>query len=237
MGKDIKYSFIMPYIDRAVQLLATLESFRKFYSDRDDYEIILVEDGKNTGKAHDKLFAVAEMYNQLLPGIIHILPFSGEFYNPAPLYNHGVEKAEGKYVAITEPECKHEKDILLGLDEEFEKDSGCCVVCGCVAYDENGKFKKWFQHSEFRDTRSPWCNTVSKELYESSGGFPHEFGYGYAFDDNAFRDNLINAGVPFILRDDLLVVHQHHVKHTPSNKQALWNKNKKLYESMFKQNI
>ena len=43
----MKYSIIMPYYDRRYQLKKTLESFCIFYSYRQDYEVVLVEDGKN----------------------------------------------------------------------------------------------------------------------------------------------------------------------------------------------
>jgi hypothetical protein len=223
----------MPYYDRIKQLRKTLDSFRELYAGRTDYEIVLVEDVKNTEEMQQELADVSLEYEKLLGVLTPIYCHPGVYYNPAILYNHGVKNSIGDFVLITEPECLHTVDILSGMDEEFAKDPNCCVVCGCQSYNQQGQFHKWWQHSVYRDTRSPWCNGVSQKAYLDSGGIPEEFAEGYAFDDNALRAVLENHGVRFVLRDDLLVIHQWHFKHQVPNRNQLHEKNKKLFNQMF----
>jgi hypothetical protein len=49
-----KYTFIIPYYDRP-SLWNTLFTFKHFYYNRDDYQIFILEDKKNTGDAEKKL--------------------------------------------------------------------------------------------------------------------------------------------------------------------------------------
>jgi len=45
-----------------------------------------------------------------------------------------------------------------------------------------------------------------------AGGFDDRYADGIAYDDNAFRDRVARAGIPFAVRDDILVLHQWHDK-------------------------
>lgn len=55
----MKYSIIIPYYFRD-SMRMTFHSFRRFYSKRDDYEVIIVEDIKNHRNPveHSKLMAI-----------------------------------------------------------------------------------------------------------------------------------------------------------------------------------
>lgn len=231
MDPKIKYSVIFPYYDRFLQLSRTLNSFKKYYHSRDDYEIIIIEDAKNAmnDNFHRQLLMVIN--DSAMPIKRYVFP--DVIYNPAPLYNLGVKKSNGEYLIITNPECLHRVNILDGLDDEFVRDKNCYVVCGCLSYKRDNTPDVWYQHSEHHNMRYHFCSALSKKTYINTGGFIEEFGQGYAYDDDAFRETLVRANVKFVLRDDLLTVHQWHIKTMPVNRRALLMKNEMLYKSLF----
>lgn len=237
------FSLLMPYWKRADQLNNTLASFAHHYKNgAGDYEVILIEDKKNreSKQEHLAMWAVVERWGHAVP--IKVVPSYHDCFNPAPLYNTAAECARGKYLIITNPECMHKVNILKALVGEFAKNSSAYVICGCQNWrvdtpridyflDFRGSFIRWFQHSSKWNTLYHWCSAMSKETYAEVGGFDDEFGAGYAFEDADFRDRTIDAGVPFILRDDLLVYHQRHEKVRPKEYAKLHKRNQMLWMS------
>jgi len=234
---DIKYSFIMPYYDRHVQLGKTLNTFWALYGSRTDYEIILIEDAKNAGNVTLHRNFVNTLMHFRTRINVRSMDFPKVGYNPAPLINFGVSYAKGTYIVLTNPECYHTVDILSGFDKAFAEDSDCYIVCGCKSLTQHGTFHMWYQHSQYRNNCLHFCTAISRALFNLIGGFPSQFGDGYAFDDDAFRELLISKEIRFVLRDDLLVIHQHHSKIRPANWHTLWKKNKQLYETMFNKQV
>jgi len=222
----MKYSIIMPYIDRWEQFKKTIASFDTHYRYRNDFEVILVMDPKA-----DKVFPPK---NKNYP--IHVVEsnWSPKISNPAPLYNEGVKTATGNFLLITNPECYHETAILDQLDDIFEIDSNCYVVCACKALKVDGSFFRWFQHTEHRNNCYHFCSAISREQYWKYGGFDEEFAFGISYDDNAFRDNLKRNGVVFKVVDDMVVVHQWHRKIRPANWRTKLLKNEQIYKNKYK---
>lgn len=235
MHNLIKYSILMPYYDRHSQLDETLRSFVQ-YQTRNDFEIVLIEDDKNVMDKlkHDALVKTLSHYSY---SITHLrYPFS--LINPAPMFNMAAKVAQGQFLILTSPECKHETNILAGLDEEFEKNVRCYVICACQSLTREGGFHMWYQHSIHRNACYHFCSAISKLSYNNVGGFDESYRNGYCFDDDDLRDSIKRIGIPFIVRDDLLVSHQWHNKgYRPSNWRQLWDRNKRIYESKFGQYI
>ena len=240
----INYSIIMPYYRRKIQLFNTIASLRDHYNSRFDWELIIVEDIKNAADeaAHASLFETLE-YIPSHFRIKHIIAGELNWSNPAPLFNAGVQVSEGKNLVITNPECFHINNILGGLDREFELNPDVYVVCAC---ESAGDFTKWtlgltdfkwdhhmwYQHSKHRNELYHFCSSISRENYDHIGGFDDEFALGIGYDDNDFRDSIITAGIKVITRDDLLVIHQKHSKHSTrtADYRKRLKRNKELYE-------
>ena len=240
----IKYSILMPYHKRAGHLHNTFISFIHHYRERNDYEVIIVEDIKNTNdySEHSVLLKEIELFSK--EGIVIVYLFAGNIdsWNPSSLFNEAAKRANGKYLIITNPECFHKTDILVGLDEEFKKDSGVYVVCACESVKNckmfidnfhkfDGIHHRWYQHSIHRNEMYHFCTAISKKNWEKIGGFDERFSLGVGYDDNDFRDGVIAAKIPIVLRDDLHTIHQWHGKtHCPDNHQHLLRNNEKLYQ-------
>ena len=238
----MKYSVIMPYYDRLAQLERTLISFGHHYHSRDDYEIIVVEDKKNT-----------DGLNELLARFIHLplrwfrMGICEENHTPSKHYNEGAKIAHGQYLILTNPECLHLTDILGGCDRILAGEPEYVyIVCACrhvtrcsmgpsgfdsLSYREGS----WYQHSRLRNKQLNFCSIIPAAFYRAIGGFDEEFGPGYAYADDDFRDRVKANATRLFVNDDLVVLHQEHRKFHSYVSGAEYryriDRNRQLYES------
>ena len=94
-----------------------------------------------------------------------------------------------------------------------------------------GSVKEWVQHSEYRPARYHFCSALRKDLYLQVGGFDEQFSRGFCFDDDDFRESVIEAGITITQRDELLTWHQWHPHCDVPDKKALWDRNRAIYEA------
>lgn len=236
------YSFVMPYIDRIPQLWNTLISYNHWYGHRHDWEIIIVQDQKCT--ASDRTLLRQVVIDMPVKIVERCNNVDMDEFNPSRLFNAGVAEATGTFIVLTSPEIFHNVDILSGFDDEFARNHNAYIVCACqelVNYcrarierieDMGGHRRRWFQHSRHRPANYHWCSALSKENFLSIGGFDEEFAPGYCFDDDSWRQRVVEFGLPVVIRDNLLVLHQQHATAPkPEDSMARWERNKALYES------
>lgn len=234
----MKYSFLIPYYNRAGQFHNTLVSFYHHYMSRNDYEIIIAEDSKNITdiNLHNQLLEIIEKFKNKL-SIIKI-DISIYTWNPCIAFNKAAEVASGEFFIITNPECFHMSDILQGFDEEFQKNPNCYILCSCLNKnkcklfikrfeDLNGENGSWYQHSIYRNAQFHFCNAISKENWSKIGGFDEDFVRGTSYEDADFRNRIRRISIPIILRDDLLTIHINHTSLWTDSK--LNEINRKIY--------
>ncbi|MBI3986676.1 MAG: glycosyltransferase [Lentisphaerae bacterium] len=206
------YSIIMPYYDRPRQFESTLTTFAEQYP-ASLYELIVIEDQKNLKDPlqHATFRRVVDRFRDRVP--FKILECQEPLRNPSKLYNWGASEAEGQYLVITNPECRHRANILAGCAEEFARHE-CVIVCACASLAADGRFLEWYQHSVHRNESFCFCCVMDKKHYIRIGGFDPLFSDsgGVGFGDTDFADRMAGAGVPIVARDDLVVEHQHHEK-------------------------
>lgn len=219
----VKYSILMPYHMRAQQLSNTLSSFLRLYH-RNDYEVLIGEDHKNVVDQveHSALLRVIEHFPDLN---IHIIPTGSlSCWNPSSAFNELSYRSAGEYLLITNPECLHETNILAGLDLAFGYDPNQYVVCACRI-----PTGQWYQHSVHRPVKVHFCSSLLKSTYISIGGFDEEYIKGVCFEDDDFRNTLINNNILITERDDLVVMHQQHSKSKPQNYGILHARNRDYF--------
>lgn len=227
---EIKYSILLPYYHRPEQLRRTLQSFVAEYYYRNDFELIIIEDQKQTENQSLELESLLYEYKSNI-FFIWIRSQAKNAYNPAQAYNEGAAIARGKFVVLTSPECMHAVDILEGFDQEFTKQEESYVICACKAFQQNNKFHMWYHHTEHRNVEYHFCSALLKESYFSRvGGFNEAYTQGYGYDDNSFLLRIQKAKIPIIHRDDLLVHHLWHEKVVPSTYKELLKRNRNLFE-------
>ena len=225
----VKYSILLPYYHRPDQFKRTLQSFVDLYSDRNDYELIIIEDQKQTEKQSLELEELFYQYKRQI-FFIWIKSQAKNAYNPAQAYNEGAYIARGRYFVLTSPECMHTTDILSGLDEEFDKDPQAYVICACQSLKADGSKHMWYQHSEFRNVNYHFCSALLRESYFNRvGGFNEQYTQGYGYDDNSFLLRVQNASIKIVNRDDLLTHHLWHEKVRPATYKQLLKRNSDLF--------
>ena len=225
----MKYSFVIPYYNR-VTLWNTLLSFDHFYKGRTDYEVLILEDKKNAEHPewHPALMEILRAYPQL-PIVYRRMNYTN-WSCPCSTINDGVDIAKGEYVIMTNPECMHYADVLKGFDEELAKGiAHPYIICGCMSVGcdvmKANTFEeytyvanKWYQHSVHNPYHLNFCTLISKADYIRIEGFNEEFDKGIGRADVEFINLIGRSGFNIILRDDLLVLHQHHVESYPTER-------------------
>ena len=198
----MKYSIIMPYYKRT-ELRFTLDTFVEFYKDRDDFEVLIVEDFKNSSNhsMHDAMLKIIDRYKDTIA--IRVVVDPKVSYNPSSKYNLGFREAKGDILMITNPEIPHTVDILGAIDKE--NINNLYIVCSCKSMylvedkgnfrDSSFRFHMWYQHTRHRDVRYHFCTVVSKSDYGKIGGFNEVFCAGIAYDDDNFVKRIQRANV------------------------------------------
>jgi hypothetical protein len=235
-----KYTFIIPYFNRP-SLWNTLFTFKYFYSDRDDYQIFILEDKKNIGLAEQKLTEIISDYLSL--PIVRFKMGHDNYSCPCSTYNEGVARASSEYVIITNPECAHVTNVLEGFDKSCVVDN--CIVCACMCAKWPEKIPAinatlypltletvWYQHSIYNNRCLCFGIVMAKQKYILSRGFNEYFdqGCGRADVDFLKRSSKI---VKYIPKDDLLLVHQWHPIGYPGKDYRSINGSVKDFKSRF----
>jgi len=243
-----KYSIILPYAPRLAQFSNTLGSWQHWYSDRDDWEVVVVFDNKVEEAHRVAVHAMVCTKYPLLP--VQLVGAysanargcttgceqpSGEHYNQA------ARLARGKFLMLTCPEAFHEVNILAGMDKHFATDASRYVVCACAAAEQppvmrevpfelfHYDFFRWYQHSVYRPSRYHFCSVIARDTYMALGGFWSEYAPGVGYDDNDWRDSVVAAGYPVIQDDTLLTVHQWHDRSSGKTRKLLVERNRMIY--------
>jgi len=202
----IKYSFIMPYYNRHKELAKTLESFRRLYSHRKDYEVIIVSDYVSRDIADLNLL----LYKRFADITARLaLSKKGGTLNPCSHRNLGSGISTGKILIHTSPECCHKNDILCGLDG-IDINDDTYVVCACESVDENMNHIIWYQHSKLNNRMLHFCSAITRDKYFKLGGFDEAFDGFCGYDDDDFLRTVKHSGMKIICRDDLIVQHIEH---------------------------
>lgn len=241
----MKYSILMPYYKRSEYLHNTLLSFQYHYGDRDDYEVVIVEDRKNN-EDEDENKKLREVVQSFSDVPVIILGNGVYTLNPCISYNIAASFAHSPYFLITNPECYHITNILEQLDKEIENDDDKYIACSCLnantakmtVFDPNA-FQPliWYQHSEYNNRQFHFCSYISARNYFRIGGFDEIYKDGIAYDDNDFITSVRYHKIPVFSRDEMQTIHQNHNTDVIRKRPDLFEldqKNKKLYEAKWK---
>lgn len=207
----MKYSILLPYLRRPVQFRSALSSLRQ-YAGRDDWELIIVADDKNTRQDLVELYTMAAGFPAL---VLTAEERDPRWISQTCHFNQAARIARGEFLIISNPETYHAADVLAGLDAEFAADPGCYVVCACQSLHDTAVGPRlrphmWYQHSVHNPRDLHFCTALSAERFRQAGGFDEEFRFGIAYDDDDFREAVRSTGARFVRRDDLLTYHLHH---------------------------
>lgn len=218
----MNYSIIMPFYHRSAQLAQTLHSYKLFYPDRVDYEVIVVVDSKEgpVDLSIGAFVPVRWVYDEV------------RSLCPSQKYNLGASVAVGANLVFTSPEIRHDVDVLGAFDNGFAKSPGTYLVCACMSERD----KKWYQHSREAPHCYHFCSCLSKAQYMEIGGFDERYCGGISYEDAAFVQRIRNNGISVVQMDDVLTTHLEHDRDYVKGNEELVEINKRLYQQQLSTN-
>jgi hypothetical protein len=235
------YSMIMLYYVRPDQLYNTLSSFRYWYADRENYEVVIIEDPYS--------YANPE-WRQELRDVLALFPeidvnlLQAEKEGISSMHNQGAREAKYNFILFNGPEILHYRNALDRFDEYLQVHETHYAVGSCWLSTFPGrieevyppglevqgfKFNSWYQHGRVNNRRLHFCSAMSKQIFERIGGFCTEFDEGVAFEDDDFREVVLSYGLEIIPLDSVEVVHQRHPAVNKPHKGNGWSSNRDTF--------
>ncbi len=246
-----KLAIVMTYYNRSTQLLATLESIKKFHSDK-NVPIIIVDDGSSVPPDY------LDSFQNTLDIRLVTLPKNKWYYNPCIAFNIGFKLVppNSDIVLIQNAECMHKGDIishaLANLSENeyysYATYSLSKADSERARLDENISLEGrsvqcdgdsgWYNHSCFRPVGYHFISAIHKKNLDILKGFDERYAEGIAYDDDEFLYRIRNqAKLNVSIIDSPYGMHQFHYYEPRDGRvitSALVEKNRRLVEEVTK---
>jgi len=227
----VKYSIILPYIDRLRQFISVLHRFHDLY-DRDDFELVVLIDSKNDQSDTDRL--IVELEKGTLR-IKYLEVDQSDVHNPSKSFNTGARIGEGQYVVLSNPECYHKDKILSEFDRYLETHDYVVAACEECADDWEVvdsellyNHVRWLQHPNLDNRELHFCSVLSKENFLNWGGFDEEYCKGISYDDDDFL-RTVRKHTDSVVSIPATTVHLWHDRDYINNQLSLVRKNEKYF--------
>lgn len=204
----MKFSFVMTYWNRKMQLINTLNSIERLYKGKYDYEIIIVDDASDE---NERIEDLQNIYEELKVYRINDKE-KGNRLNPSIPYNYGFMKSTGSIIVIQNPENIHIGNVLKSIEENIENGKYLTYGCYSATKEQTEKFNEaksqkeileiinplfsgsfkgifqngWYNHSKYRPAEYHWLSAITKNDLFKIGGFDEVYAAGTSFDDDDF---------------------------------------------------
>lgn len=117
------FSVVIPTLDRPEYLRDSLESLVNQRFPKDRFEVIVVDDG---GAVEAQTVVAA------YSGQISVTIYRQEQAGPAAARNAGAGRAQAKYVAFMDDDCRADPEWLGELEAAFSKGASRALIGGCI---------------------------------------------------------------------------------------------------------
>lgn len=206
-----RFSVVVPTYERPAALRACLAALTAQDYPRDDFEIVVVDDGSPTPLAADALPAMHGVACRLLR-----VANGG----PGGARNVGAAAAEGRYLAFTDDDCRPAPGWLRELDAALARAPAAMVGGRTVnALDRNGwaatsqvivAMAYEFYNADPARARFFAANNLAlpADLFAAVGGFCAE-GFRVASEDRELCDRWRHAGHRLAYAPEAVVAHAH----------------------------
>lgn len=207
-----EFSIVIPSRDRPKQLDCCLESISRLETPRDQFEVIVVDDGSR--EPYDAI--LARHAGQLAVRLLRRDGGGG----PGQARNAGAAVARGRFLALTDDDCMPAPDWLTRLGEALRRHPAAIAGGRTVnsltqnVYAEASQTLLAYLYAYYHADGNPMrffasCNfALSAELFTQSGGFAPRFRLAGG-EDRDFCDRWITAGRPTVYVPDAVVHHAH----------------------------
>lgn len=131
-NEKVKFSIVMSYFNRKIQIIRTLDKIKETYYNKYDFEVIIIDDNSNEDQI---LTEILSNYPYYINYIYISKEEKGDRINPCNAYNKGFDASTGEIVIIQNPECYHVGDILKYINDNMKENDYYSFSC----YNTNGE--------------------------------------------------------------------------------------------------
>lgn len=208
---SLSASIIIPSYCRPRQLTSCLDSLTRLDYSKDDFEVIVVDDGSPM-----RLDAVVERFQSSL----RIRLIRQENQGPAVARNTGVNAAQGKVLAFIDDDCLADAPWLTALVRTL-KDDPTVLVGGRIinSLSENQfseasqalteyLYEYYTNHNHERRFFTSNNMACLAEIFREMGGFCQQY-FAYVSEDRDLSNRWSKAGYKLQYAPDALVLHAH----------------------------
>ncbi|MCL4244725.1 MAG: glycosyltransferase [Candidatus Dadabacteria bacterium] len=203
------FTIVIPTYRRFDQLGACLRSISCMDYPRDDFEVVIVDDGSPAPPE-----SIVESYKSQLNVRLIVQPHAG----PATARNRGVSEASGAFIAFTDDDCMPAPDWLAKLGSRLDADPGCIVAGNTVntltdnPYSTASQMLIDYLNAYYNKERARFLTSnnmaLAKDVFIKIGGFDTSFPLAAA-EDREFCDRCVHNGLRTVFASEAVVRHAH----------------------------
>jgi glycosyltransferase involved in cell wall biosynthesis len=238
MGKKI--SIILPYYNRKKLILNTLKSFEYFYQNKNIEIIIVDDMSSEEHRLENSLnfnldiklirLTVKNGINPCYPYNVGVRESSGDIIilsSPETLHTSDIfeisnnfEKLNDNTYLLFSVFCLTKNNIIDSIINTENFDESVNIInsiipkfyenLGELGYSFNNKFGSWYTHSNYRPSGLNFFTAITREKIFQMSGFDERFRFGTGYDDDEFKERLIESGTNFIYYDNAIAIHINH---------------------------
>lgn len=198
MTTQYRFSIVIPAHNEAQYIGQCLTSIREGIGQRDDVEVIVVDNGSS-----DNTVALARGFAG-----VQVLEFPDG--KVGAVRNHGARHSRGEFLVFIDGDCLLSPDWLAHAEALIAAHPGSVFGGGCkLRPDPVWVEKYWLLSAPDRPTTLPSkligaSILIARHTFETLGGFNEQVSSG---EDSMLSDQVTQAGLPLRFDDRLSVVH------------------------------
>ncbi len=230
----------MAYYNRKKLLINTLKSIEKFNHDKNNLEIIIVDDAS---LEEERLESIQNNFKLNLK-IIRIDPKNKKHLNSCIPFNIGFKEATGDIIIIQNPECYHFSDIV-SFSKLLEENNYTAFSCYSLTKENNKLLESggqinlfpraasfdgddgFYCHQIYRPKPYHFCSSIYKKDLDELGGFDERYAFGVGYDDDEFLHRIYLKKLKVNISNELVFHQNHYTGNQKSPK--LFEINQKLF--------
>lgn len=209
MKRKPSFTIVIPTYRRFEQLGECLCSISGLDYPREDFEVVVVDDGSPYPPEN-----VVEPYKDKLNVRLVVQPHAG----PATARNRGVSEASGMFIAFTDDDCRPAADWLRKLKSRLDADPEAVIAGNTVnvltdnSYSAASQMLIDYLNAYYNTENARFLTSnnmaLARDVFIKAGGFDTSFPLAAA-EDREFCDRCMHLGIKTVFAPEAVVKHAH----------------------------